>query len=44
MLVPDSTKAFKLYTGAAMPDAVQRENAKKRAFKDMKKGGGLIVQ
>ena len=44
MLVPDSTKAFKLYTGAAMPDAVQRENAKKRAFKDMKKGGGLIIR
>jgi len=27
-----------------MPDAVQRENAKKRAFKDMKKGGGLIIR
>jgi len=44
MFVPDSTKGFKLYTGAAMPDAVQRENAKKRAFKDIKKGGGLIIR
>ena len=44
MLVPESTKAFKLYTGAAMPDAVQRENAKNKTFKDIKKGGGLIIR
>ncbi len=44
MFVPESTKAFKLYTGTAMPNAVQRENAKKRAFKDIKKGGGLIIR
>lgn len=43
-LMPESTKAFKLYTDKEMPGAIQRENAKNRAFKDIKKGGGLITR
>jgi len=44
MLVPDSTKGFKLYTNKAMPAALQQENAKKKALRDIKKGGGLVRQ
>ena len=43
LLMPESTKGFKLYTDKAMPGAIQKENAKNKALKDIKKGGGLII-
>ena len=44
MLVPESTKGFKLYTDKSMPDAIRREQAKNRTLKDMKKGSKLIIR
>jgi len=44
MLMPESTKGFKLYTNKAMPGAIQQEQTKNRTLKDIKKGGGLITR
>lgn len=44
MLVPESTKGFKLYTDKSMPSAIRQEQVKNRTLKDMKKSSKLIIR
>jgi len=44
LLVPESTQGFKLYSEKSMHSAVEQDLAKKKALKDIQKGGGLIIR